>query len=96
MLAQYLTFVSYFNREIFTLGSLVLAKFNKSSLKKVDDLSKGMLIAGASLNMLFPVLLWLCIKFGYHFPVELLFLGAANLIEPIVYFYDKFGPGKCI
>ena len=57
-------------------------------------MSIGMLIVGASINMLYPILIWLCIKFRYHLPIELLCYTIANLIEPIVYLCNKFGSGN--
>ena len=93
MLAQYLTFLAHYNRSVITLGSILLAKCNKTSLKTVDDMSKGKLILGILINMLFPILLWLCIKFQYHFPLEVLLLAVVYLIEPFFYFYGKMESG---
>ena len=93
MLGHYLYFLSYFNRSIFTLVSGFLAKWNKASLKKVDR-SKGELIMGVWINLLYPLLIWLCIKFRYHSPLELLFGVVANSIEPMLYFFDNFGSGN--
>ena len=101
MLALYFEFLRQFNRCIFTFGSAALAKWNKASLKKVDGMSKGMLVVGASINMLYPVLIWLYTKFQYHlpiqlFPIELSCFVVANLIENIFYFYNNFGSGKVV
>ena len=96
MLAQYLTFLAQYNQSVITLGSILLAKYNKTSLKTVDDMSKGKLILGALINMLFPILIWLCIKFQYHFPLEVLLLAIAYLIDPFLYFYGKLGLGELV
>ena len=96
MLGYYCLFLSHLNRCIFTFISAVFAKWNEESLNKGDDTSNGILIVASSLNVLYPILIWLCTRFHYHFTTELLFLGVANLIEPIFYFYNNFGSGNLV
>ena len=94
-MGHYFYFLSYFNRMILIFVSVVLAKWNKASLKKVGELGKGMLIVGVSTNLLYPLLIWLCVKFRYHFPLELSCGVVAN-IEPIFYLFTKFGTGNFV
>ena len=93
MLAQYFTFLAHYIRIVIALGSILLAKSNKTSLRTIDDMSKGKLIMGTLINMLFPILLWLSIKFQYHCPLEVLLLAVAYLIDPFLYFFGKMGSG---
>ena len=94
MLGHYFYFLSYFNRNIFTFLSVVLANWKKINLKKLDDVSGEMVIVGALINLLYPLLIYVCIKFGYHFPLELACGVVAMSVDPIFYFLNTFGFGN--
>ena len=96
LMGHYFLFLGQINRSMVTFGSALLAMWNKTSLKKADNMSKGMLIVGALINMLYPLLIWLCIKFHFHLVLELCFVVVANFIEPISYFYNTFGSGSLV
>ena len=46
--------------------------------------------------LIFPVGLWLCIKFRYHFALSLLCMMANNATETIAYSYNILRPGKLV
>ena len=94
MLGHYFLFLSHLNRCLFTFGSVLMTKWENASSKKAQDIGKGLLFVEAFSNMMYPIMIWLCIKYGYHFPLEILLFGVANLIQPISYFFRKFGYGK--
>ena len=94
MLGHYFFFLSHLNRFIFTFYSALIAYWNKASFKNVDDMGMGMLFVGASMNMTYPLCVWLSVKFHYFLPMEVSFYTVANLIEPVVYFFTKYRCGK--
>ena len=94
MLGHYFYFLSYFNRNVFIFGSAFLAKWRKTSLRKVDDMSEGLVILGALINVLYPLLIYVTIKFNYHFPLELSIGAIAMSCDPIYYFFKNLGHGN--
>ena len=95
MVGHYLLFLSHLNRCLFTFCSVLLTKWECASSKNAK-VSKGLQFVQGFSDMMYPILIWLCIKFRYHFPMELLLFGVANLIQPISYFFWKCGYGNTI
>ena len=95
MLGHYFYFLSYFNRNVFIFCSAIVAKWRKTSLRKVDNMNEeGLIILGALINVLYPLLIYVTIKFSYHFPLELSIGVIAMSCDPIYYFIKNFGHGN--
>ena len=94
MLGHYCALLCHFNRCLVFVITEIFAKWNNIAWTSMDKSNQSTL--SLSMNMVIPILNWLCIKYHYHFPIELLIMVIALTIGTISYFYDCFVPGnKC-
>ena len=102
MLGHYATYLSFLFYCTIYIGGSIFIKWSKRSLENDDDtimlytwyghdtyhnISRGSQDLGILLS-------WLCTKYQYHFPLELLIFVSALLIRPMAYFYTFLRPGN--
>ena len=102
MLGHYATYLSLLFFCTTYIGGAIFIKWSKRSLENDDDtimlytwyghdtyhnISRGSQDLGILLS-------WLCTKYQYHFPLELLIFVSALLIRPMAYFYTFLRPGN--
>ena len=91
MLGHYFAFLAHYNRCFIFVITEMFARWNNIVWPSTDKSNRSTL--SLSMNMIIPLLNWLCIKYHYHFPTELLIMVLALFIGTIAYFYDFFVPG---
>ena len=105
MLGHYIFYLHLLVYYTFLNGGAFLVKWNKIGFELSIDLGfesdndTNMLPIGLydipeTLTELFILLSWLCTKYEYHFPLELLIFVSLYLITAMAYFYTLLRPGN--
>lgn len=91
MLGHYFLFLCHVNLCLFLFIFTINAKWNNIHFGTVGNKRNSDLVI--FLDMLLPVLNWLCTKYQFHLPLELLIYTSALLIGHVAYFYSLLWAG---
>ena len=91
MMGHYLLLWSQLNRCIFFTISYLLSKWSIISFEKSIG---GGARSGIIINLLYPLMGWLCVKYHFHFPYELLLhTFTTRVLVAMAYIYNCFKGG---
>ena len=98
-MAHYLHQLLFINRHTFICVACVSARWSKDNTDEywkdywLDNGDERQSLYFSFLQILYPTYNWLCIRYHYHLPFNILLTTIVLVIEPINYLYNFVTPG---